>query len=402
MKDQRPVAVIFNRLGPYHVSRLTAADLLLRCVAIELLTARDEYLWDKVNGEATFEHIRIAQENTNSTTTRCLSDRVANTLRVIKPAAVAIAGWSAKGSLACLEWCGKAGVPAVVMAESSHADFSRSAWKESIKRRIVALYSAALVGGHGHADYLARLGLPHDRIFLGYDAVDNNYFARQAESVRRQSHEVRQQSHLPNNFFLASARFIQKKNLSRLLEAYARYTATTPAHRQPWHLVLLGDGPLRQSLTALRARFGLDDSLHMPGFKQYSELPTYYALAGAFVHASTTEQWGLVVNEAMASGLPVLVSNRCGCAADLVPDGVNGFTFDPDNPDQLAQLLHRMTETPKQRLNEMGQASRRIIADWGPERFAQGLKAAVNSALQLGPRCPTLLQRSLLRLLLRS
>ena len=80
--------------------------------------------------------------------------------------------------------------------------------------------------------------------------------------------------------------------------------------------------------------------MHLPGFKPYDELPVYYALANAFVHASTTEQWGLVVNEAIASGLPVIVSNRCGCAPELVNG--NGFTFDPTNEHELTARLLEM------------------------------------------------------------
>ena len=77
----------------------------------------------------------------------------------------------------------------------------------------------------------------------------------------------------------------------------------------------------------------------LPGFKQYPELPLYYGLAGAFVLPSLTEPWGLVVNEAMAAGLPVVVSDRCGCASDLVRPGENGFAFDPCDIEQLAALL---------------------------------------------------------------
>src|SRR5208337_5127598 len=96
---------------------------------------------------------------------------------------------------------------------------------------------------------------------------------------------------------------------------------------------------------------------HLPGFKQYEELPAYYGLAGAFVHASTAEQWGLVANEAMASGLPVLVSNRCGCATELVEEGRNGFAFDPENVEQLAGFMRRLGCGPTDAAS-MGMAGR--------------------------------------------
>jgi glycosyltransferase involved in cell wall biosynthesis len=137
----------------------------------------------------------------------------------------------------------------------------------------------------------------------------------------------------------------------------------------------------------------------LPGFKQYPDLPTYYGLASAFIHASTTEQWGLVVNEAMASGLPVLVSNRCGCAPDLVQEGVNGFTFDPYDVQQLTQLMLRLS-TFNSQLSTMAAASRRIIANWGPNRFASGLKAAVDCALAVGPKKASPLDRVILRALI--
>jgi glycosyltransferase involved in cell wall biosynthesis len=105
---------------------------------------------------------------------------------------------------------------------------------------------------------------------------------------------------------------------------------------------------------------------------------------------------GLVVNEATANGLPVLVSNRCGCAMDLVKDGVNGFTFDPYNVEEMAQAMFQLSACQPSRLSEMGDASRKIISNWGPERFTQRLKAAAECAPNVGPKMVSLLDRVLL------
>jgi glycosyltransferase involved in cell wall biosynthesis len=128
-------------------------------------------------------------------------------------------------------------------------------------------------------------------------------------------------------------------------------------------------------------------------------LPVFYGLADAFVHVSTTEQWGLVVNEAMASGLPVMVSNRCGCVYDLIREEYNGFAFDPYDVEQLARLMLRVAEMEDEERSRMGDASRRIIADWGPDRFARGLKEAIECAMRVGPIRAGLLNRLLLRVL---
>jgi glycosyltransferase involved in cell wall biosynthesis len=122
-------------------------------------------------------------------------------------------------------------------------------------------------------------------------------------------------------------------------------------------------------LTDQVARLGVIERVRLPGFKQYDDLPAFYGLAAAFIQASTTEQWGLVVNEATASGLPVLVSERCGCAPDLVTNGINGITFDPyDIEGMIARMLQISGD--KCDLAAMGQASRQIIRGWSPETFA--------------------------------
>lgn len=164
--------------------------------------------------------------------------------------------------------------------------------------------------------------------------------------------------------------------------------------------MILGDGELRPELEAQRAALRLEDDVLLPGFKQYDELPSWYGAAGCFVHASTSEQWGLVVNEAMASGLPVLVSDRCGCAVDLVQEGRNGFCFDPLDAQKLAGLLDRMSRASTDRV-AMGEASRVLISPWGPERFAQGLKIAVERAASAGQRRKSWVAEALLGLLAR-
>jgi glycosyltransferase involved in cell wall biosynthesis len=187
---------------------------------------------------------------------------------------------------------------------------------------------------------------------------------------------------------------VAKKNLLRLLDAYARYRQRAGA--DAWGLVILGDGELRVEIEGRIAWADLAGAVILPGFRQYDELPAFYGLAGAFVHASTTEQWGLVVNEAMAAGLPVIVSDRCGCAPDLVRDGVNGFTFDPSDVEGLTGLMYWVAAMTDEYRQAMGRAGQAIIAEWGPERFAEGLMQAVDAALSRPPPTASLLHRGLL------
>jgi len=395
------LAILFRRIGPYHRARLEAIGQLAEVCCVEGSGKDTVYAWDRVDAGASFQRLTLFPNADSG----CVPQRevwvaVARALDRIDPEVVVIPGWHDKLAWAGLLWATKTGKPVVVMSESNENDAQRQWFKERIKRHRVQLCAAGLVGGSASAHYLARLGLDKDRIFWGYDAVDNNYFTRKAAEVRSQKSEVRSQLGLPDNYFLASARFVEKKNLSCLLQAYARYRSLwdrsegrsqkaemdqtsshlPPSTSQPWSLVILGDGPLRSKLSSQLSTLHLQPFVALPGFKQYDELPMYYGLASAFVHASTVEQWGLVVNEAMASGLPVLVSNRCGCAPDLVQSGINGFTFDPGNVDELAGLMLQLSKSGA-RLSAFGTASKDIIRRWSPEVFAENLGKAVQVAV---------------------
>jgi hypothetical protein len=376
----RRLVVVFHRFGPYHISRLNSATKYLRVHGIELSGTDRVYAWDRTDGREEFPR-QVVSQDVEQEPARQLIGRMAALLSACEPEAVAIPGWSHRGALAALLWCTRSGVPVVLMSESSRFDAVRRPWREALKRRIVALCGSALVGGRQHQEYLAELNMPMGNIALGYDVVDNDHFGRGAQRARARSADERQRLDLPENYFVSSCRFVEKKNLQRLLEAFARYRQA--AGKAAWDLVLLGDGPLRPQLVELICRLGLDGVVRLPGFVQYEELPAYYGLAGAFVHAATTEQWGLVVNEAIAAGLPVIVSQRCGCVDELIVSGRNGYSFDPFDPGELCRLLVLVASAQCDR-QRFGQQGRAIIANWGPERFATGLRKAADIAVAAG------------------
>ncbi len=393
------VCVAWRRFGPYHHARARAAARRLPLTGLEISTVDKVNLWAPVEEANGFELVRaFPDRDIDMLPAAALYNGIARALEGVDPAVVVVHGWATRDALSVLTWALRQKKPAIMMSESTAWDGPRRPHTEWIKSRILRLCAAALVGGSPHVAYMASLGMPRERIFTGYDVVDNGHFARGADAARGRADELRREGGLAERFFLASARFVPKKNLFRLLEAYARYRAT--AGIGAWDLVILGDGELRTDLEAHRARLGLERHVSLPGFKQYDELPAWYGLASCFVHASTVEQWGLVVNEAMAAGLPVLVSNRCGCAQDLVREGANGFTFDPLDVEGMARLMYRMAHGETDRA-AMGRASREIIADWGPERFADGLARAAEVALSVPRPRPILLDRALLELLLR-
>jgi glycosyltransferase involved in cell wall biosynthesis len=284
-----------------------------------------------------------------------------------------------------LVWCKLHHGKAILLSDSKYDDVPRLAWKERLKQMLVCRFDAALCAGRDHRMYLEGLGMKAERIFEGVDVVDNDFFWQGAEQARRDPASYRATLGLefPEPFFLASARLIERKNIDGLLRAYAQYRHHVKNAGKPctlWRLVVLGDGTERTTLEEIVDSQGIQ-GVSFPGFLQINKLPTYYGLASVFIHPAHRDQWGLVVNEAMAAGLPVLVSNGCGCASDLVCEGENGFTFDSNDVATLADLMIKVS-SGKVDMEAMGVSSRNRIEGWGLKRFAQGLYGALQFALQ--------------------
>jgi glycosyltransferase involved in cell wall biosynthesis len=341
------------------------------------VTYRD---WAVQEGGRDFQRITLCAETLGEGTThRRAAAELGAVLRREQPDAVAIPGWILPECRVALRWCERHGRKPILMSDSREEDYPRRWWKETWKRRFVRRFSAALVAGRPHRDYVVKLGLSPDRVFSGYDVVDNEFYRQRSQAVRRAAAAIRAERSLPERYFLATARFIPEKNLEGLIRAYAGYCGTVGTDRA-WHLVICGSGPRESEIVKL-ARDLKAERVVWAGFVQPEEMPVYYGLASAFILASRKDSWGLAVNEAMACGLPVLVSRRAGCATDLVRDGENGFLLEPASPGQMTEAMARMAGLSAEDRERMGKRSLEIVAGWGIERFAEGLWAAVGTPL---------------------
>jgi glycosyltransferase involved in cell wall biosynthesis len=394
MAGKPHILVLFRHFGPYHVARLDALAKSAQVTAIEFARDDGEYPWNVKLGAHDFAWYGLCEAYPVRLPARAAAGRkLAALINAADPDVVAVPGWSEPLALAALATASRRGIPAIAMSDSKADDFPRKAVRERIKRLVLSRYSAALVAGSAHHAYLVSLDFPPGRIVTGYDVVDNRHFSDGAASARAAAPALRGKFDLPPVYFLASVRFIAKKNLDGLLDAYRIYRDAAGAGA--WDLVIIGDGPLRGALEAAADNLGIGDHVHMPGFADYGDLPIYYGLAGAFVLPSHTDQWGLVVNEAMAAGLPVLVSAGCGSAGDLVEEGGNGFTFDPSDRSGLAGLMARLSDGSSD-LKAMGEASGRIIESWDLDRFSTGMSDACRLALEAGAKRSTLIDKAIL------
>lgn len=379
-------AYLLHRIGPYHRARLNTFAKRADLSVLEIDPSDDTYPWRNSSEGAHFRHTSI---DASSLT------RVSEWLDHVDPEVTVISGWYLRAALEAWSWSLKARRPIVLVSDSRHSDFRRSRLREWMKGKIVQTASAALVAGTPQRDYIATLGLSNETIFTGYDVVDNNYFGVAAEGARRVEEITRAQLNLPQNYFLSAIRLISRKNGEGLIRAYAAYVNQ---RTDPWHLVILGEGVQAQPLVSLARTLGVERLVSFRGFVQYERLPAYYAMARVFILPSFSDQWGLVVNEAMACSLPVLVSRSCGCASDLVVDGRNGFLFDPSDIPQLAESMVRLSLDATLQIS-MGRESKHLIGRWTLESFAEGLDLACKHSLRVGPRRGTLAISILLDLL---
>ncbi len=290
-------------------------------------------------------------------------------LSELEPEVVLVPGYYTLPAIAAALWAKFHRSASVLMTESTAYDHPRMAWKEWAKSLLLrALFDWAVAGGKEHLAYLEQLDFPADRTARFYDVVDNELFSNGTDALRGQSAFA---FGLPAEpYFVYVGRFAEEKNISRLLESWIVYRRAGGS----WPLVLVGDGPLAAALrqAAIDSGFGAD--VYFPGLKSSHALLPYYAFAGCFVLPSTREPWGLVVNEAMAAGLPVLVSERCGSTIDLVEPGRNGFVFAPGDVLALTARLRQISSLGAAELRAMGAASRRIVSRYSPENF--GLEIA--------------------------
>lgn len=389
--------LIWRDIGNYHLARSRALHekSLLEVEIVE------------VCGQAGFGQFRPQQSDFSTfryhglglsrpLTWQSVSKPLVRLLKQLRPDVVYVPGWSMVEALVALEWCVVHGVPAVIMSDSRRDTERRRPHKEILKRGVVRQAAAAFVAGTPQAEYIRALGMPHETIFLGYDAVDNERFAECVSGVHAEAPALRILFGLPEHFLLCCARLIPEKNLPRLIEAYHIYA--TRGAGDAWSLVIVGPGPLETELRSLIQARGLTDLVQLKGAQTYEDIPTFYGLAEALILPSVSETWGLVVNEAMASGVPVLVSRQCGCADDLVEEGRNGFTFDAYDVEAIAVAVAKIAE-PEYDRAAMGRESRAIIADWGLNRFVSGFEAAARAAVSKPKRRTGVFDRLLLKAL---
>lgn len=293
-------------------------------------------------------------------------------LNKINPDVVLAGAIAFPSGAAAVRWGALHQKPVIIFDNARLEDVPRSRFVNFIKRRIYSHVSAVICPSESHAPTFHWFGFKREQVFYGLNVIDNEYFAySKMVALERQSYSV----DLPQPCIVSAGRQVKKKNFATLIHAFNNFLRSHPESKL--NLVLIGDGPEHDSLVEI-AESEFKSRIHFYPFIDRDHLYEIYAKAELFILPSFYgETWGLVVNEAMASGLPVAVSKECGCADTLVKDKENGWKFDPHSIQALADVIQKFDSLDKDQLIAMQKRSLEIIDSWGMGRFVSGFTEAI-------------------------
>lgn len=253
---------------------------------------------------------------------------------------------------------------------------SRQSLKGILLPRLFGQVDACMAIGTLNREYYRHYGVNEAKIFLMPYAVDNAYFFQQREIWAPQRERLKQEYGIAApKVILYVGRFQRRKRVLDLIQAFESLGMAGVS------LVLVGTGETFEACRRYVSNRHLTE-VHLLGFRNQAELPRLYAMGDLFVLPSEDEPWGLVINEAMCSGLPIVASEGVGAAADLIHPGYNGFRFPPGDRAALVQALRlTLQDGAKKR---MGQASLEIIRGWGFEEDIVAVRQALGLASRAG------------------
>ena len=310
---------------------------------------------------------RIGRYNT------LLNSGIANALNQSAPEVILCGGYSYVASWQALHWARRHHVPFLLWSESNLQDFRHShAMIEFFKKQFLHRCSAFVVPGRSACEYIRAHGAHENSIFIAPNAVDNELFKCAAENARRNGAALRRELALPNRYFLFVGRLVREKGVFELLRAYANFSQQL---RQEVGLVFVGDGDSRSMLEE-KAISIVPGTIRFTGFAQREQLGAYYGLADVLVLPTYTDTWGMVVNEAMACSLPVIVSRAAGCATDLVRENWNGLFVTPKDVGCLESAMRLLAEQSDLRTT-MGSNSSEHIRRYSAQSWSDGVAKAI-------------------------
>ena len=270
--------------------------------------------------------------------------------------------------------CLYSGIPFLYLTDQNvQRDLLGPKWKRWVKRLILGkmlfrLTTGFLCAGTANKLLYEYYGVPEYKLVPFAFSWGSEKLLQSADELKDQRNQIRAELGIPEGSYaiLYCGRLSPEKSPLYLVQAFEKVDLPDKV------LVIVGDGELRQSLTDYVASNNID-SVYFFGFQNRREIPKFYAASDVLVLPSDQETWGIVVNEAMCFGLPVIASNQVGAARDLVKHGDNGYSFPSGDVEALAANIRQLMELPEAELLGMGCKSRELIEQWTQRNLSESL-----------------------------
>jgi glycosyltransferase involved in cell wall biosynthesis len=302
-------------------------------------------------------------------------------LRERRPSCVVVGGFGAD-AITCARWCRKTRVPLVIWSGGWPGREGRIGRLSLMNRkRLVRKASAFVAYGSASADYLVSLGAAPDRVFRAWNTVDLEGIAESARAAAVRRPELAQKYRLATRNLLYVGTIVESKGLRELVSAALFMQPPGPE----WAIHFVGAGPLRQELETTVQTAHMESHFRFHGLRPAEDVAELLGVADGLLLPTKREAWGLVLNEAMACGVPVVASPWAGATRDLIEDGVTGYVVEPSDIGKLAEIMSRLiSDDPACRaVGRAGAAAVRSKASL--EKSAEGFVSAVRCALRGHP-----------------
>jgi glycosyltransferase involved in cell wall biosynthesis len=286
--------------------------------------------------------------------------------------AVLVMGWNLRSYWQAVRACRRSGVPVMVRGDST-LTAPRSFVKRFVKRlaypAMFSIFDRCLYVGKLNRQYFVHYGVGPERLFLSPHAVDNDWFSRSCAKLDKKEQRRRYGIEEDAVVVLFAGKLVDRKRPLDILYA-------VEGLGEDVHVVYAGSGEAGDGIDKVRRMLRVN--CHLLGFRNQSEMPSVYSIADIVVLPSDGfETWGLVVNEAMACGIPAVVSSEVGCVPDLIEPGVTGYTFPKGNIEALRETLRRMTDDIVERDFRTPVQSK--ISEYSPHAASKGILCALES-----------------------
>ena len=354
-------------MGPYHIARMNAVASIIGKENLRVieLCSKDDHSWELKNYVRNFDYycslpnetlspksILKASSEIEKKLSESYSDVIINGCGYFDSTLFKLLKKNKSSYSILLLW-----------SESTLLDNPNPWYKILVKKYYTHIYDGGIVAGLSHSQLLEKIGFKKQTIAVVGNVVENSSFKTKLDYTRKD--------------FLFVGRLLSIKNVYFLIRAFKEFTKQI----NEWNLTIVGDGPERSNLEQLILDLNLSSKVTIRGLLQPDELIEEYQKHAVFILPSLSEPWGLVVNEAIASDLPVIVSSNCG-VAEVFQDGKNGIVFNPNDKNRLVQSMLNLYNSPELRAS-LAKEAKKVLDELNPEKYAEKSVLHFQNMLQL-------------------